>query len=391
MDTTTLAWLQAEGAALLAELAERDLRDATLLPEIERLRARHRPEQARAAIEQALLRRKAQAKFSRAAEMFFTREALEQATAEPVAQHRAARIARAGVAHLVEVGCGIGGDALALAAAGVRVTAFERDPLRAALATANAQALGLADRIAVRAEELADDPPPADALFCDPARRDERRRVFDVAQYQPPLPQVLAWRGRIPALCVKLGPGVPYDSIPGLDGCEVEAVSLGGDMKELVLWCGALAQQPRRATVLPAGAVLLPAPQPPEVPLADPAAYLYEPDAAVIRAHLVRELAAQLGASQLDAQIAYLTSDHLVATPLARAWRVLEWQPFQLKRLRARLRDLGAGPVTVKKRGSPLDTDALARQLSGDGPRPLVVVLTQGRGQPITLICEQLA
>jgi hypothetical protein len=76
-----------------------------------------------------------------------------------------------------------------------------------------------------------------------------------------------------------------------------------------------------------------------------------------------------------------------VRTPFARSWPVLEWLPFQLKRLRARLRACNAGPVTVKKRGSPLDTDALARQLSGSGSRSLVVVLTRLHSQPIALIC----
>jgi hypothetical protein len=124
----------------------------------------------------------------------------------------------------------------------------------------------------------------------------------------------------------------------------------------------------------------------PEV--SEPRAFLYEPDPAVIRAHLVALLAREIGAVQLDHQIAYLTADHAVQTPFASCWRVLEWLPFALKRLRARLRELGAGPVTVKKRGSPLDTDALARQLSGPGTRPLVVTLTQVRGRPAAIVCE---
>jgi hypothetical protein len=66
----------------------------------------------------------------------------------------------------------------------------------------------------------------------------------------------------------------------------------------------------------------------------------------------------------------------------------LNWLPFNLKRLRARLRALAAGAITVKKRGSPLDTDALARQLSGNDSRPLVVVLTRVADQP-ALICEE--
>ncbi|NTV65906.1 MAG: SAM-dependent methyltransferase, partial [Oscillochloris sp.] len=118
-----------------------------------------------------------------------------------------------------------------------------------------------------------------------------------------------------------------------------------------------------------------------------PSSFLYEPDPAVIRAGLVGDLADNLGAAQIDSQIAYLTSARYLATPFARAWPVIAWQPFNLKRLRASVRELDAGPVTVKKRGSPLDSDALARQLSGSGARPLVVVLTRHRDQPISIIC----
>jgi len=104
-------------------------------------------------------------------------------------------------------------------------------------------------------------------------------------------------------------------------------------------------------------------------PLSPPSTYLYEPDPAVVRAHVIGQLAERLGAAQIDREIAYLTADRLIETALARCWRVLEWLPWNLKRLRPRLRELDAGVVTVKKRGSPLDTDALARQLSGDGTR----------------------
>ncbi|RMD78469.1 MAG: SAM-dependent methyltransferase, partial [Chloroflexi bacterium] len=73
-----------------------------------------------------------------------------------------------------------------------------------------------------------------------------------------------------------------------------------------------------------------------------------------------------------------------------RAWPIITWLPFQLKRLRALLRDLNAGPVTVKKRGSPLDTTTLAHQLSGNGNRRLVVVLTRLPSGPIAVICDEM-
>jgi SAM-dependent methyltransferase len=395
VDLEIFNWLLSPpGQALLAELAARPLREGDTLREMERLRQRVPPERGRAALELALLRRRAGAKFPAAERLYFTREALEQASAAPVAAHRATRLAPRG--HVADLGCGIGGDTLALATAGARVTAVERDPLRLAMARANAEALGLSERIDWRLSDLAVAAPPlANALFSDPGRRVGGQRRFHVESYDPPLSRVLAWRAYNPALAVKVAPGIDLAALPA--DAEIEFVSLDGELKEVVIWCGPLAQVARRASLLRVeanGQVATstlwarPGAIPPTAPLAEPDAFLYEPDPAVIRAGLVTDLALQLEAAQLDPTIAYLTAPTCVATPFARAWRVLEWFPFSLKRLRSRLRELGAGPVTVKKRGSPLDSDTLARQLSGPGTRPLVVVLTQVRGRPVALLCD---
>jgi protein-L-isoaspartate O-methyltransferase len=393
MDRETLHWLRTSaGQRLLAELAEVPLSDAEVLPTLTRLRAHYSPEQARAAVEQTLLRRRAAAKFPDAARLFFTREALEQASSAAVASHRARRFAGAGCAHVLDVGCGIGADTLALARAGCAVTALERDPLRLALAQANAEAVGLDGRIAfVHADAQTEPLPAADALFCDPGRRAGGRRRFSVEQYEPPLSHVLRWRERFAPLAVKLAPGVSIDELHAAAPYELEFVSLGGELKEAVLWCGPLATAARRATVLHAKKAATLTSDGPGVPppLTPPDAILYEPDPAIIRAGLVAHLAGKLGAAQLDASIAYLTAPTVQATPFARAWHIIEWQPFNLKRLRARLRALEAGSVTVKKRGSPLDTDQLARQLRGRGTQKLLVVLTQVQAQPAVLICRE--
>jgi SAM-dependent methyltransferase len=399
MNHDTLAYLQsAAGQALLAELATHNLTEADQLRELTRLRRHYPADVARAAVEQTLLRQRARAKFPQADQMFFTREALEQASSAAVAAHRARRFAD--YAHVADLGCGIGGDALALAAAGQQVTAVDRDDIRLALARANAAALGLTARMTfVQADLLVAPPPPADALFCDPGRRSGGRRRFRVEQYEPPLAHVLGWRAQTPALAVKLAPGVDLAELAALDDCEVEFVSLNGELKEAVLWCGPLATTTRRATLLQSATsaasetssvTLTAEPSHGPTPLSPPDALLYEPDPAVLRAGLVGTLAARLGAAQLDPEIAYLTAPELQPTPFARAWRIREWLPFNLKRLRARLRALDAGPVTVKKRGSPLDTDALAKQLSGQGSHSLVVVLTRVEGRPAALICTNL-
>jgi hypothetical protein len=265
--------------------------------------------------------------------------------------------------------------------------------LRLALAQTNAEALELTERIAfVQADVLTTPPPAAGALFCDPGRRSGGRRRFSVEQYEPPLAHVLRWREQTPALAVKLSPGVALEELAAVGTHELEFISLAGELKEAALWCGPLATVHRRATLLHQQgppATLTSDEAAPTPALAPPAGVLYEPDPAVIRAGLVAHLAARLDAAQLDSSIAYLTAPTPTPTPFARSWRIIEWLPFNLKRLRARLRTLDAGTVTVKKRGAPLDTDTLARQLSSTGTHPLVVVLTRVQGQRAALICAE--
>ena len=159
-----------------------------------------------------------------------------------------------------------------------------------------------------------------------------------------------------------------------------------------MLWFGPLKSAGRRATLLPGSTTLytpnaLDFPQNAQNrPTSEPLAYFYEPDPAVLRAGLVVNLAAQLDAFQLDPDIAYLTAEHQQPTPFARAWAVEAWFPFGLKRLRAYLRERRVGRVTVKKRGSPLQPEALIHDLRLSGDQERVVFLTHLRGAPVVVI-----
>jgi hypothetical protein len=121
---------------------------------------------------------------------------------------------------------------------------------------------------------------------------------------------------------------------------------------------------------------------------AEVGAHLYDPDGAVVRSGLVGQLAALVGGRLLDPTIAYVTSDQLVATPLARALVVEEVHPFGLKALRTRLRDRGVGRVEVLKRGSAVDVEDLRRSLRLAGPHAATLVLTRVAGQQHVLLCR---
>lgn len=394
MHLSDLPFLESPAArSALAALADDPPTPATHLAWVTRLRETFSAEHTHALLTTALLRPKAAAKFSRAAAMLFTADGLEMSSAETVARYRARRFAP--FAHVADLGCGIGGDAIGLAAV-AHVTGIDRDPLHLALAQHNVAVYGLGDRFTPRLADLADLVPlPVDAVFFDPARRDDHgRRIRSVADYRPPLATVDRWRAVTAHAGVKVSPGIDYAELPA--DATVEFISVRGEVREGVLWYGDLRGAARQATLLDAGGAVVAALTSADLPLADlppqpPGRFLYEPDGAVIRAHLVQALAFRLDARQLDATIAYLTADAHIDTPLATAYRVLDWFPFQLKRLRSYLRGRGIGRITVKKRGSPLDPVWLQRQLRLSGAEEGVIVLTQHGGQPVVLVVEPVA
>ncbi len=379
------ALLTPPGQAAIAAAAALKPTDQAFLACLTKLQKRIDTALAKAALETVILRERAQGKFARADAMYFTREALEQASSEAIASYRAARFAPA--ASAADLGCGIGGDAIALAGV-TPTTLVDHDPLRLRMARENLAAYGRGHRAQfVPADLLADPPPVAEALWFDPARRAGGRRKFSVRDYRPPLANVHDWRQRTSAVGAKISPGVDLAELKEFDA-EVEFISLGGELKECVLWFGSLrTPAARRATLLPGPHTLIAGDSGSAGrPLSPPRAFLYEPDPAVLRAGLVTTLADQIGAHQLDPDIAYLTADAHQPTPYARAFALDDALPFQLKRLREYLRARGVGRLTVKKRGSPLQPEQLIRQLRLSGPEERIVFLTHVRGKPYALV-----
>jgi hypothetical protein len=254
------------------------------------------------------------------------------------------------------------------------------------MAAENLGAYGRRERMTFREADLTEMPmPEVEGIFFDPGRRAGGRRRLSVSEYEPPLQMIESWRERVPAVGVKLAPGIDLDELSPFDG-EQEFLSVEGELKECVLWLGPLRTASRRATVLPGGDSLMlegPAPAP---QVSGPGRYLYDPDPAILRAGLVTVLAGQLNARQLDPSIAYLTADALGPTPFARGYAVEEAMPFELKRLREWLRVRRVGRLTVKRRGSPVDPDDLVRRLKLDGPEERVLFLTRVGDRPLALI-----
>lgn len=279
--------------------------------------------------------------------------------------------------------CGIGGDAIALARAGIRVLAVDRDPVTAAAARENAEALGLTGLIEVREADVTEvDVAGYDAVFVDPARRGGRGRIFDPEAYSPPLSWAVETARKAPRAALKIAPGIPHEAIPA--EAEAEWISDGGDVKEAVLWFGT---EPGavRATLLPGPRSLL-SRRLPDPGVRPVGRYLYEPDGAAIRAHLVAEVAQQLDGGLIDATIAYVTADELRPTPYATAYEITDQLPFNVKKLKVLLREREVGILTVKKRGSAVEPEELRKKVKLQGPNAATVFLTRVAGAPTMLV-----
>jgi hypothetical protein len=384
VDREAIRFLQSSaGRAAIESIATDPPADDRLLSVLTDLRRDLDPGLAAAVVETARLRVRARSKFSRADRMLFDRHGLEQATSEAVARVRAERFAEAGVGTILDLGCGVGGDALALASVG-GVVGIDVSPVRVALAAHNVSVYGgVFHGVVGNAVRPCWERPP-DAVFIDPARRSDRGRTFDPSSYQPSLAAAIdiAREARIGA--IKSAPGIEHSSIP--EAADAEFVSAGGEMKECVLWFGAGRRGiPTCATVVGVGRF---APSGPadSVPVGTPGPVLFEPDPAVIRAGLVRHLAAELGAWMIDDRIAYLSSSRVPSSPFGRAYLVESVVPFSLKRLRSHLRALDVGSVTIKKRGSPIEPETLRRRLRLEGSGHRVVILTRIGDDPTVII-----
>jgi SAM-dependent methyltransferase len=357
-----------------------------------RLRARFPAGLVSTALTQDRLRRRAVAKFGgQARSMYFTEAGYEQSTRAGVARLRAERYAAAGVRDVADLCCGIGGDALAFAAAGIRVLAVDWDPVTCAVLRANAAALGFAGLIRVECGDVTSIPlDGCDAVFLDPARRGERGRVFDPDAYSPPWSFAVGLAERFDVAGFKVAPGIPHEAVPV--SAEAEWVSDSGDVKEAGIYFGPLRTADRRATLLPGPHTLVAAgqgdPEPGEI-----GRYVYEPDGAVIRARLLGELAVMLGAHTLDPTIAYLTADRHVPTPFAAAYEVTDVLPFTVKKLRALVAERGYGTLTIKKRGADVDPAALRKQLRPSGPttNAATIIVTRHLGRHVALVAREMS
>jgi hypothetical protein len=381
-----------EAPELVATSAAVDSRDASA---IARLRRQWDADLVSAALELAEARRKAAAKFARASELWCDVAGVEQASGERVAAWKAARMREVlgrGAA-ILDICSGIGGDAMALAQAGLEVTAVDIDERRAWMASANA---GCAAQVADAGTiELV-----GAVLHADPARRDEARgsRSWNLEDHAPGRAWIERAMTEARATAIKFSPGVDRAAFGALP-IAWEFIEDHGRLVQAVAWCGAFARGDAgrtRATRMGDGGVDTLAGEPDErrsdrigcgielhagmllheaYPAVERAALLTEASGG--RAgEIVRGLGLLAGEARLDPR--WFESFEIVAECTARERAVAEV-----------LRQHGLSLRSVRVRGRAVDGDALTKAI-GAHPTGDAVVFAFRRGDSATAVVARV-
>ena len=262
---------------------------------------------------------------------------VEQASSEQTATYKASLVSGA---LLVDLTGGMGVDAAAFAERVDRVIYVERNAELAQLTAHNLRALRH-DNIDFIAgdglDQLARLSTPADWVYLDPARRDEQGgRVVQLADCEPDvvqnLPALLAKSHR---LLIKTAPLLDIDAtlrqLPTTQAVHVVAVQ--GEVKETLFVLG---RQPVPPADVQMVAVNLRDNSPDNqlfiyrrgdesvapVALSDPLTYLYEPNAAILKAGAFRLVGHRFGLAKLAPHSHLYTSHALVADFPGRTFRV---------------------------------------------------------------------
>ena len=289
--------------------------------------------------------------------------AFEQASSEACSAHK--RIAGGAVLDLT---CGLGADAFFLARRFRRVVALERDQTLARIAAENFRRLGAANIEVVNTSAetyLAQPGLHFDWVYADPDRRSgDGRKMVRLEDCSPDILSLMPLISRASGrLCVKNSPLFDIgEALRLFPGARVEAVSLGDECKEVVIYADgtgpgitatALGRGSFTATPAQAGAT-----PPPGAFEPDRYRWLVVPDVALQKARLAR--LHLRGKADIWSENGYGFAAERPEGIIGKVFAIERIEPYDPRRLKRAFKGRGA---ELMKRDFPFAAEELARRL----------------------------
>jgi SAM-dependent methyltransferase len=334
-----------------------------------------------ALVSQIKLRRRAALKFTKSEEMFFTSLSLEQSTSELIARHLAKRFQNNWT--VADLGCGLGANTIFLAESVKKVIAADLDEIKIACAQHNAGVYGVNDKIEFRIGDANNNiDTNIDAFFLDPARdRDGKTKTRSLLNSSPNLLDILPKLFAVTKnVAVKISPAFDYEELDLLpEQPEVEIISEDNNCKVAMLWFGDFKQTKRLATCFyKDGVYTVTGDGQEKAAVSNLKKYLYEPNKAISKAHLVNKLANQFNLTKIDFNSSYLTSDNLVTDDFLGAMRrfeIIESGEFSVKKLQKALKNKKINQTEIVVKNLKITSDDLRGRLKLKEGGPYLVVI----------------
>jgi hypothetical protein len=357
----------------------------------------------RAMAEQIACRKKAVAKLPSLSRfpLLYTRLSLEQASGERAAEWKASLMQGR---RAIDLTGGLGIDTLFLARRFDEVVSCERDEALALLAEVNRRVMGVANvetRIGDSEEILAgyaDD--SFGWLLVDPARREHGGRSAGLSASSPDvtcLQDLMLRKAR--RVCIKASPALEISGLerelPALS--VVIVLSVEGECKEVLLLLDrehVAGKKPGiRAVCLGDETFEIASGEcgdAERVVATEPGAWLYEPDAAIIKARLTAELARNLKLEFLNRTVDYLTSEQRVENFPGRSFRIEACRQFRQKSFRKELTELAITNAAIQRRVFPLSVEELRKRYRiGESSERFLFFTKDASGDLVWLSCRK--
>lgn len=332
--------------------------------------------------------------------LFPSKLAAEQCSSEQTARYKQ-RLAESDW-HLADLTGGLGVDSYFFSQKIHQVTYIERFPSYCEAARSNFSALGIGNIRVIQGNsvDLLPELENVDCFYLDPARRGEgNRRVFALSDCEPDLTQLLSRLLRkAPRVIAKLSPMLDIQhtlkQLPGTE--EVHVLSVKNECKELLF---IIARDPAEKKEPAIYCVNFPAEgeeqsyrftlaeeRESHAGLADgAAAFLYEPNASILKAGAYQSIAIRYGLRKLHPNSHLYTSERRIAFP-GRTFVVEESIPCNGKAMKTIAKKIPQANLTV--RNFPLSVRELRQRTKiAEGGEVYLFATTLASGAKVLIRC----
>lgn len=327
--------------------------------------------------------------------------AMEQCSSEQTARYKAQVISRfSEKQRLVDLTGGFGIDFSFLAPLFDEAIYVERQKELCRLARHNFSTLGIAcEVVCTDSTDYLQQLDQTSVIFIDPARRDASgARTYGLSDCTPDVLQLrplLLQKARY--VVMKLSPMLDWRKTVSDLGQEVvrevHIVAVGGECKELLLVLSAEGEGLRLICtnddeLFEASNPMSPVSAISPISPTTPVRFLYEPNAAIMKAGCFGELSQRFGISQLAQNSHLFVSDRLVSDFPGRKFRIKEVSSMNKRELKEKITPLSQANITV--RNFPLTVAELRKRLKmSEGGSNYIFATTLANGDHVLMVCQK--